>query len=115
MTTSAAFLLTLTNLVAVVGVAQSPPKLTLQLKNNGWQPRTFRFLERHPNDRFPNVFTTYLLPGQSHRVALKAGTVLTLVNQSEINATMQGKNVPGKPLLIVQAADNGRTVHLVEK
>ena len=95
--------------------AQSPPELTLQLKNNGWRPRTFKFLGRHPDDRLPNVFTIYLLPGQSHRVALRAGTALALVNQPEINAAMQGKNVAGRPLLVVQAADNGRTVRLVEK
>lgn len=112
---NAALLVVLTNLVAVVGLAQTPSKLTLYLKNNGLRPRTFRFLERHPADQLPNVFTAFLLPGQSYQVALKAGTSLALVNQPEINATMRGKTVPGQPLLLVQAADNGRTINLVRK
>lgn len=91
---------------------QPPQKVSLRLKNNSLLAREFKFLERHPADKFPNVFTTFLRPGQSYPVSLKVGTTLALVNQAEINATMRGQNVPGKPLLTVKAADSTKTVNL---
>ena len=92
--------------------AQTPEKIHLKLKNNGLLPREFRFLERHPTDKFPNVFTAYILPGQSYTVKLKVGTSLALVTQAEINAVMRGNEVPGKPLLVVKADDNGKIFKL---
>jgi hypothetical protein len=91
---------------------QSVERVSLKLKNNGLLPREFKFLERHPADKYPNVFTAYILPGRFYPVNLKVGTSLALVTQTEINATMRGQDVPGKPLLIVKAEDNGRTVKL---
>lgn len=95
------------------GLAQTLPKVTLKLKNNGLLPREFKFLERHPADKYPNVFTAYILPGRSYAVKLKVGTVLSQVNQSEINANMRGQEAPGKPLLTVKAEDDGKTVNLI--
>ncbi|MBC3785909.1 hypothetical protein [Spirosoma utsteinense] len=92
---------------------QPPGKVTLQLKNNGRLPREFKFLERHPTDRYPNVFTALILPGNAYKVDVKIGTTLSLVNQQEINATMQGQEAPGKLLLVVKADDDGKTISLV--
>jgi len=99
------------------GITRSQPvtTVTFMLKNNGLVPREFKFLERHPASEYPNVFTAYLLPGQSYTVRLKVGTSLALVTQTEINATMQGQVVPGKPLLVVQPDDAGKTINLIQK
>ncbi|MBO0932594.1 hypothetical protein [Fibrella aquatilis] len=96
-------------------VAQSPPLVTLNLKNNSVFPRHFKFLERHPSVSYPNVFTAYIMPGQSYTVQLKPGTVLSQVTQREINATMRGQTAPGQLLLVVKANDQGRTVALIER
>lgn len=93
--------------------AQTAQRVTIRLKNNGLLPREFKFLERHPADKYPNVFTAYILPGASYTVDLKVGTSLAQVTQPEINASMRGQNVTGKPLLVVKANDNGRTIRLV--
>ncbi len=61
-----------------------------------------------------NVFTAYILPGRSYTVALKVGTVLSQVNQQEINANMRGQEAPGKPFLVVKADDAGKTFKLVQ-
>lgn len=100
------------SLVLLTSLAQTPDKVSLKLKNNGLLPREFRFLERHPADKFPNVFTAYILPGQSYTVKLKVGTSLALVTQAEINAAMRGNEVLGNPLLVVKADDNGKTFKL---
>ncbi len=102
-------------LLTTTALAQTPAKITLQLKNNGLLPREFRFLERHPADKYPNVFTAYILPGRSHAVKLKIGTMLSQVNQQEINANMRGEEAPGKLLLTVKAEDDGKMVKLIEK
>jgi hypothetical protein len=94
---------------------QTPPKVSLNLKNNGLIPREFKFLERAPDGKYPNVFTAFILPGQSYKVTLKVGTMLSQVNQQEINANMRGQEAPGKPLLTVKAEDDGQTVKLVQK
>lgn len=107
-------LLFITSLFVTVSFAQPTEKVTLKLKNNGLLPREFKFLERHPADKYPNVFTAYILPGQSYKVDLKVGTSLAQVTQPEINATMQGRVVPGKPLLVVKADDNGQTIKLIQ-
>lgn len=114
MKTNALLLLLITSLFTAVSFAQTAEKVSLNLKNNGLRPREFRFLERHPADKYPNVFTAYILPGQSYKVELKVGTSLAQVTQTEINATMQGQNVPGKPLLVVKASDNSRTINLIQ-
>lgn len=93
--------------------AQPAEKVNLTFINNGLLPREFKFLERHPADKFPNVFTAYLLPGKTYAVKLKVGTSLALVNQAEIYATMRGQVVPGKPLLVVKSGDEGKTFNLV--
>ena len=95
--------------------AQTPQKVTFRLKNNSLLPREFKFLERHPDDKYPNVFTAYILPGRSYEVKLKVGTVLSQVNQQEIRANMRGQEAPGKPLLTVKADDDGKTVLLVSR
>ena len=95
--------------------AQTPQKVTFRLKNNGLLLRHFKFLERHPDDKFPNVFTAYILPGRSYEVKLKIGTMLSQVNQLEIRANMRGQEAPGKPLLTVKADDEGKTVLLVSR
>jgi archaellum component FlaF (FlaF/FlaG flagellin family) len=92
--------------------AQTSQKVTITLKNNGLVPRHFKFLEKRPGVPF-NVFTEYLLPGQRYKVELNVGTSLSLVNQEEINASMRGLDVTGKPLLTIKADDEGRTVDLV--
>lgn len=92
-----------------------PAKVTLNLKNNGLLPREFKFLERYPAGKAINVFTAFLLPGQSYKAELRAGTALAQVTQPEINAAMRGQSVAGKLLLLVTASDNGRTVNLVGK
>ncbi|WP_148289337.1 hypothetical protein [Fibrella aestuarina] len=102
-------------LLAITAFAQSNQKVTLLLKNNGLLPREFKFLERHPDDKYPNVFTTYLLPGQTYKVQLKVGTSLAQVNQDEINASMRGSDVTGKPLLLVKATDADKTINLIQK
>ena len=101
--------------VSVSVFSQTLPKVSLNLKNNGLIPREFKFLERAPDGKYPNVFTAFILPGQSYKVALKIGTLLSRVNQQEINATMRGQPAPGKLLLTVKAEDDGRTVKLVQK
>ena len=98
-----------------VSFGQTKQKITFRLKNNGLLPRHFKFLERHPDDKSPNVFTAYILPGRSYTVELKIGTVLAQVNQAEINANMRGHEAPGKPLLTVKADDDGKTVDLVDR
>jgi|GEM_PF-2036136 len=94
---------------------QTTQRVTLNLKNNGLLPREFRFLERHPAGKYPNVFTAYILPGRVYKVNLKVGTVLSRVNQREINSNMRGQEAPGKPLLTVKAEDDVETVKLVQK
>ncbi|AQG79161.1 hypothetical protein [Spirosoma montaniterrae] len=101
-------------LFASSAFAQDPKKVRLRLKNNGLVPREFRFLERYPDNKYPNVFTAYILPGQAHKVEIKPGTRLSLVNQQEINANMRGLEAPGKPLLVVKPKDDGKTVNLVQ-
>lgn len=115
MRTNTILILLFMSLSASVGFAQTPGKVTLNLKNNGLLPREFKFLERYPDDKFPNVFTAYILPGRSYEVKLKVGTLLSQVNQQEINATMRGQEAPGQPLLTVKAEDDGKTVNLVER
>lgn len=99
--------------IALLTVAQAPQKVTLVLKNNGILPRHFKFLEKQPGTPV-NVFTTYLLPGQTYKVALTVGTSLAQVNQREIYAAMRGLDVTGKPLLVVKADDDRKTVKLVQ-
>lgn len=96
-------------------LAQSTEKVTVRLKNNGLLPREFKFVTRHPNEVYPNVFTTFLLPGAVYKDQFRVGTSLAQVTQAEINATMKGRNVPGKPLLVVKADDRNKTVNLIEK
>lgn len=115
MKTNKAALVLLLSLLSIFGFCQSPPKVTLKLKNNGLIPREFKFLERSPDGKYPNVFTAFILPGQSYEVKLKVGTILSQVNQEEINANMRGQQSPGKPLLTVKSEDNDKTVKLVEK
>lgn len=107
-------LLLITSLFVMVSFAQPTEKVSLTLKNNGLLPREFKFLERHPADKYPNVFTAYILPGQSYKVDLKVGTSLAQVTQPEINASMRGQDVTGKLLLVVKADDNGRTIKLIQ-
>ncbi|WP_139361685.1 hypothetical protein [Spirosoma sp. 209] len=107
-------LLLMLSLSGGVTRSQTASVVTLSFKNNGLLPREFRFLERHTANKYPNVFTAYLLPGQLHTVRLRVGTTLSLVTQAEINATMQGQVVPGKPLLVVQPDDAGKTVKLIQ-
>lgn len=107
-------LLLITSLFVTASFAQLPEKVTLKLANNGPLPREFKFLERHPADKYPNVFTAYILPGASYRVNLKVGTSLAQVTQPEINTSMRGQDVTGKPLLVVKADDNGRTIKLIQ-
>lgn len=99
-------------LFVLAGSVQSTEKIQIRLKNNGWRPHEFKFLERHPDVKGPNVFTVYLLPGQTHTVALRVGTTLSKVNQQEINATMKGLKVTGKVLLVVKPDDNGKLIRL---
>ncbi|TAE31073.1 MAG: hypothetical protein EAZ91_08840 [Cytophagales bacterium] len=103
------------SLFVQLAFAQDTPKVNLKLKNNGLLPRHFKFLERAPDGKYPNVFTAYILPGQSYKVEIKPGTRLSLVNQQEIYANMRGQEAPGKPLLVVQKEDEGKTVNLVQK
>ena len=115
MKTNLLLLLLISQLYIPATFAQTPQKITLNLKNNGLIPREFKFLERAPDGKYPNVFTAFILPGQSYKVALRIGTLLSRVNQQEINATMRGQPAPGKLLLTVKAEDDGRTVKLVQK
>ena len=115
MKTNAILLLITLGLCTACSYAQTPQKVRLRLKNNGLLPREFKFLERHPAEKYPNVFTAYILPGQSYKVELKVGTVLSQVNQQEINANMRGQEAPGKPLLVVQEQDENRVVQLIQK
>ncbi len=103
------------SLFATIAFAQDAPKVHLKLRNNGLLPREFKFLERNPDGKYPNVFTAYILPGQSYKVAIKVGTRLSQVNQLEINTNMRGLDAPGKPLLTVKAEDDGKTINLIEK
>ena len=115
-TSTIIFLLLFVSLLSIPATfAQTPQNITLRLKNNGLLPRHFKFLERHPDDTFPNVFTAYILPGRSYEVKLKTGTMLSQVNQLEIRANMRGQEAPGKPLLTVKAEDDGKTVLLVSR
>lgn len=100
--------------LAICVPPQNTQQVTFLLKNNGLVPREFKFLEKRPGVPF-NVFTTYLLPGQTYKVQLKVGTSLAQVNQQEINASMRGLDVPGKPLLVVKASDADKTINLVQK
>ncbi len=113
MNTRLIFLPVLLCFVALKSAVQIPQRITFNLKNNGVLPREFKFLERHPDSRYPNVFTAYILPGQLYTVKLKVGTVLSQVNQQEINATMRGQEAPGKLLLIVKPQDENRLVQLI--
>lgn len=113
MKTNPIILLLITSLFVTISFAQPAEKVTLKLKNNGLLPRKFKFLERHPADKFPNVFTAYILPRASHKVNLKVGTSLAQVTQPEINATMRGQDITGKPLLVVKADDNSKTINLI--
>lgn len=114
MKTNPIILLLIWSLFTIVSFSQAPEKVTLNLKNNGLLPREFKFLERHPADKYPNIFTAYILPGASYRVNLKVGTVLARVTQPEINASMRGQDVTGKPLLVVKVGDKDRTIKLVQ-
>lgn len=105
--------LLIASLLVTISFVQLTDKITLKLKNNGLLPREFKFLERHPANKYLNVFTAYILPGASYRVDLKVGTSLAQVTQPEINASMRGQDVTGKPLLVVKANDNGRTINLI--
>jgi hypothetical protein len=115
MKTNTIIFLLFVSLLATTCFAQTPQKVTFRLKNNGLLPREFKFLERHPADKFPNVFTAYILPGRSYEVKLKIGTILSQVNQQEIYANMRGQEAPGKPLLTVKAEDDGKTVKLINR
>ena len=90
------------------------PKVTLKLKNNGLLPREFKFVTRHPAEKYPNVFTAFLLPGAAYESAFREGTTIAQVTQAEINQTMNGQNVPGKPLLVVKADDNDKIINLIQ-
>lgn len=114
MKTNTIHLLLIMSVFTTISFSQPPEKVTLRLKNNGLLPRKFKFLERDPNDKNPNVFTAYILPRASYKVDLKVGTSLAQVTQPEINASMRGQNVTGKSLLTVKADDNGRTIKLVQ-
>jgi len=103
------------SLFITTAYSQTTQQVTLNLKNNGLLPREFKFLERHPADKYPDVFTAYILPGRAYVAKLKVGTVLSQVNQQEINATMRGQEAPGKPLLTVRAEDDGKTVLLISR
>ncbi|MEZ0541253.1 hypothetical protein [Fibrella arboris] len=94
--------------------AQQLQRVTITLKNNGLLPKHVKFLEKRAGEPF-NVFTTYLAPGQTYKVELVPGTLLSQVNQEEINASMRGLDVPGKPLLVVKPEDAGKTVNLIAK
>lgn len=109
------FTLLFVGLFASSTVAQNQLKVHLKLKNNGLLPREFKFLERAPDGKYPNVFTAYILPGQSYKVEIKPGTRLSLVNQQEINANMQGLEAPGKTLLMVKTGDEGKSINLISK
>jgi hypothetical protein len=109
------FLLLFVSLFATAAFGQSSSKVTLRLKNNGLLPRKFKFLEKRAGMKPDNVFTAYILPGQSYKVELKVGTSLAQVTQPEIYASMRGQDVTGKPLLVVKAEDEGSTVNLIQK
>ncbi|MBC8152753.1 MAG: hypothetical protein H7Z72_07575 [Bacteroidetes bacterium] len=94
--------------------AQSADKIRIRLKNNGLLPREFKFVTRHPDEKYPDVFTTYLAPGAVYEADFRVGTSLAQVTQAEINATMKGRNVPGKPLLVVKANDSNKIVNLIQ-
>jgi hypothetical protein len=96
-------------------LAQTPGPVMLRLKNNGLLPREFKFLEKQPGIKPDNVFTAYILPGQSHTINVKVGASLAQVTQPEIRASMRGQDVTGKPLLTVKAEDNGRIINLVNR
>ncbi|MVM40856.1 hypothetical protein GO730_29440 [Spirosoma sp. HMF3257] len=102
--------------LSITGFTQQPQKVSIRLKNNSLLPREFKFLERHPADKYPNVFTTYLLPGQSYAVSLKVGTSLALVTQPEINATMRGRTYLANHFwllkrMIIQRRSNSTNIH----
>lgn len=103
------------SLFATTCFGQAPQNVTLRLKNNGLLPRKFKFLEKYPAVKPDNVFTAYILPGRSYEVKLKVGTTLAQVTQPEINASMRGQDVAGKPLLTVKVEDDGKTVRLVDR
>ncbi|MEZ0611291.1 hypothetical protein ACAW74_22460 [Fibrella sp. WM1] len=105
----------LAGLFAATAFAQNKQKVTFLLKNNGTVFKEFKFLERHPDDKSPNVFTAHLQPGETYKVQLKVGTSLAQVNQEEIYASMRGLTVTGKPLLVVNATDAGKTINLIQK
>lgn len=94
--------------------AQSLEKITIRLKNNGGLPREFKFVTLQPGDKYRDVFTVYLLPGATHKVAYKIGTSIAQVNQAEINQIMKGADTPGQPLIVLKAADKNQTIKLLQ-
>ena len=65
-TSTIIFLLLFVSLLSIPATfAQTAQKVTFRLKNNGILPCHFKFLERYPDNKFPNVFTAYILPGRS--------------------------------------------------
>ena len=99
-------------LAALFGPAQSAGPVVVYLKNTTGPAREFRFLTRNPAEKYPNVFTAFLQPGESYRATFRVGTTLALVTQADINATMRGALVPGRQLLVVRPGDAGRTLAL---
>mgnify|MGYP001794466110 CR=1 FL=1 len=63
----------------------------------------------------PIFLTVTLGPPVAVGGTLYTGTSLAQVTQAEINATMKGRHVPGKPLLVVKADDGEKTVERIEK
>lgn len=105
-------------LIAVLGCwltspAQSTEKITVYLKNNGLRPREFKFVTSQPGDKYRDVFTTYLLPGATHKIEYKIGTSIAQVNQAELYQIMKGLDVLGKPLIVLKAANKGQTINLL--
>lgn len=99
--------------LALPSSGQSTEKVRIRLRNNGLLPREFKFVTRCPDEKYPDVFTTYLLPGAVYKGDFKIGTSIAQVTQAEINATMKGRFVPGKPLLVVKADDTTRIINLL--
>lgn len=95
-------------------LTQSDEKITIYLKNNGSRPREFKFVTFQPGDKYRDVFTTYLAPGASHKVAYRIGTSIAQVNQAEIYQIMKGLDVPGKPLIVLKADNKNQTINLLK-
>jgi hypothetical protein len=93
--------------------AQSTEKIKVYLKNNGSVPREFKFVTFQPGDKYRDVFTTYLLPGATHKIEYKVGTSIAQVNQAEIYQIMKGLDVHGKPLIVLKTENKGQTIKLL--